>query len=170
MLRAVDEIAYELALPPSLSAVHLVFHVSLLKKYMMDHTCRSTSNLTPYPTYPTRRLHKFSTDLWRLSIWTKCLLLRCFGRGWELRSPRESMRMRCSSPFPDSSPWRTEIQGIRKLPCFVFVWLCVCCVACGCMCTTLGKFWNKNFLSGGGYKTRVVCPKALESVRSLGSD
>lgn len=36
MLRGVSEIAYKLALPPSLLAVHLVFHVSMLKKYMPD--------------------------------------------------------------------------------------------------------------------------------------
>ena len=30
------EVAYELALPPELSQVHLVFHVSMLKKYVPD--------------------------------------------------------------------------------------------------------------------------------------
>ena len=30
------EVAYRLALPPSLSAVHLVFHVSMLQKYHDD--------------------------------------------------------------------------------------------------------------------------------------
>ncbi|XP_070007881.1 uncharacterized protein [Nicotiana sylvestris] len=36
VLRRVGEVAYELALPPNLSGVHLVFHVSLLQKYHAD--------------------------------------------------------------------------------------------------------------------------------------
>lgn len=32
----VSEVAYELEIPPSLSVMHSVFHVSLLKKYMPD--------------------------------------------------------------------------------------------------------------------------------------
>ncbi|XP_070005438.1 uncharacterized protein [Nicotiana sylvestris] len=36
ILRRVGEVAYELALPPCLSAVHLVFHVSMLRKYHDD--------------------------------------------------------------------------------------------------------------------------------------
>ncbi|XP_015161172.1 uncharacterized protein, partial [Solanum tuberosum] len=31
--RYIGEVAYELALPPSLSGVHSVFHISMLKKY-----------------------------------------------------------------------------------------------------------------------------------------
>ncbi|XP_060211836.1 uncharacterized protein LOC132639406 [Lycium barbarum] len=33
ILHRVGEVAYELALPPGLSGVHPVFHVSMLKKY-----------------------------------------------------------------------------------------------------------------------------------------
>ena len=33
VLKRVGEVAYELALPPGLSGVHLVFHVSMLKRY-----------------------------------------------------------------------------------------------------------------------------------------
>ncbi|XP_070022525.1 uncharacterized protein [Nicotiana sylvestris] len=33
VLRCVGEVTYELALPPSLLAVHTVFHVSMLQKY-----------------------------------------------------------------------------------------------------------------------------------------
>ncbi|XP_070012291.1 uncharacterized protein [Nicotiana sylvestris] len=36
VLRRVGEVAYELALPPSLSAVHPIFHVSMLRKYHAD--------------------------------------------------------------------------------------------------------------------------------------
>ena len=33
VLKRVGEVAYELALPPGLSGVHPVFHVSMLKRY-----------------------------------------------------------------------------------------------------------------------------------------
>ncbi|KAK4737630.1 hypothetical protein R3W88_001327 [Solanum pinnatisectum] len=36
ILDCVGPVAYRLALPPSLSGVHLVFHVSMLKKYHGD--------------------------------------------------------------------------------------------------------------------------------------
>ena len=36
VLKRVGEVAYELALPPGLSGVHPVFHVSMLKRYHGD--------------------------------------------------------------------------------------------------------------------------------------
>ncbi|XP_059277941.1 uncharacterized protein LOC132032189 [Lycium ferocissimum] len=36
VLRRVGDVAYDLALQPGLSGVHLVFHVSMLKKYHSD--------------------------------------------------------------------------------------------------------------------------------------
>ena len=36
VLERVGTIAYQLALPPSLSSVHAVFHVSMLQKYTPD--------------------------------------------------------------------------------------------------------------------------------------
>lgn len=36
ILRRVGDLAYELALPPDLSHVHCVFHVSMLQKYLHD--------------------------------------------------------------------------------------------------------------------------------------
>ncbi|XP_070020868.1 uncharacterized protein [Nicotiana sylvestris] len=36
VLRRIGEVAYELAFPPSLSSVHPVFHVSMLRKYVGD--------------------------------------------------------------------------------------------------------------------------------------
>jgi len=38
ILRRVGEVTYELALPPSPARVHLVFHVSMLRKYHGDPT------------------------------------------------------------------------------------------------------------------------------------
>ena len=36
ILKRVGEVAYELALPPHLSAIHPVFHISVLRKYITD--------------------------------------------------------------------------------------------------------------------------------------
>ena len=38
VLERVGAVAYRLALPPSLSSVHEVFHVSMLRKYTLDPT------------------------------------------------------------------------------------------------------------------------------------
>ena len=38
ILERVDTVEYRLALPPSLSTVHEVFHVSMLRKYTLDLT------------------------------------------------------------------------------------------------------------------------------------
>ena len=40
VLRCVDEVAYQLALPPSLAAMHSVFHVSMLPRYVPDTSHR----------------------------------------------------------------------------------------------------------------------------------
>ena len=36
LLERIGIVAYRLALPPSLSSVHAVFHVSMLRKYTLD--------------------------------------------------------------------------------------------------------------------------------------
>ena len=38
ILKRVGTVAYRLALPPSLSGVHKVFHVSMLRRYTLDPT------------------------------------------------------------------------------------------------------------------------------------
>ena len=38
ILERIGQVAYRLALPPSLSGVHDVFHVSMVRKYVLDTT------------------------------------------------------------------------------------------------------------------------------------
>ncbi|XP_015159124.1 uncharacterized protein [Solanum tuberosum] len=38
ILRTVGEVAYELALPPAYSAIHPIFHVSMLRRYVPDES------------------------------------------------------------------------------------------------------------------------------------
>ena len=38
ILERVGDLAYRLALPPNISSVHNVFHVSMLRKYILDST------------------------------------------------------------------------------------------------------------------------------------
>ncbi|XP_070025818.1 uncharacterized protein [Nicotiana sylvestris] len=38
VLNKIGEVPYKLALPPSMSSVHLVFHVSMLQKYVGDQS------------------------------------------------------------------------------------------------------------------------------------
>ena len=38
VLRRMGAVAYEVALPPDFPPVHPIFHVSLLKKYVKDHS------------------------------------------------------------------------------------------------------------------------------------
>ena len=38
VLKRVDTVSYQLELPPNLSGVHAVFHVSMLRKYTPDPT------------------------------------------------------------------------------------------------------------------------------------
>ena len=37
ILKRIGKVAYELALPPTLVEVHIVFHVSMLRKYIPNH-------------------------------------------------------------------------------------------------------------------------------------
>ena len=46
ILSRVGEVAYKLAFPPSLSAIHHVFHVYMLRKYILDES--HVFNLIPW--------------------------------------------------------------------------------------------------------------------------
>lgn len=110
----------------------------------MDCTRFNMRSWMSNPTYPTRRrLSKFSTDLWRLSVGRKCFLWRCFGLSMKLRSLRGRVRARYGGTFLDSSLWRTSNWGIIMLPCFLWLSIIVCC-----MCLLLYYSGQKFFKWG----------------------
>lgn len=122
VLKRVVEATYELALPPNFPATHLVFHVSMLKKYVSYGSHRlQHESLMSNPTYLTvMRLCRFLT-IYKESVGRRYLSLMYYGHGKELRRPRGNVRTGCST-FPGSSQRATTIQGISTLPCFL--WLC----------------------------------------------
>lgn len=150
MLRWVSEVVYELALPHSLSAMHLVFLISMMKKYIPDgsHKLWQEEHLT----YLTRRrLCKFLTDMWKLSIGKKCFLWRCFGLNRELRRPRGSTRMTCGSTSIDSSLERMAIRGNSTPPCTLLLWAIIQICVSICLCVwhsvyPLRQIPRQNFL------------------------
>lgn len=75
VLRWVSEVAYELALPSSLSIMHSLFHVSMMK-YTSDGSHKLRHDvLNVNPMYHTsRRLCRFLTNLWRHFIGRTYLL------------------------------------------------------------------------------------------------
>ncbi|GAV90663.1 Chromo domain-containing protein [Cephalotus follicularis] len=64
ILERVGEVAYQLALPPALSNVHDVFHVSMLRKYIpdpshvLDHDTISVQDDLSYEELPVRILDR----------------------------------------------------------------------------------------------------------------
>ena len=74
ILERVGKVAYRLALPPDLSKVHNVFHVSMLKKYISDPThilqsepIQVNEDLT-YEEKPVRILDRKEKELWKRKI------------------------------------------------------------------------------------------------------
>lgn len=96
MLEWVGEVADKLTLPPNLSAVHQVFHVSLLKRYVPYQLHRISyeelelhSNLL-YEEEAVKILDHYSKTLCRKEVpWS-----RCSGSGVTLRRRIGSMRLR----------------------------------------------------------------------------
>ena len=108
ILSRVGEVAYKLALPPSLSAVHPVFHVSMLRKYIPDESyvlSLDSMELGPDLTYKEepiaildRQIRKFRTkELVSVNVqWKHCSVRKAT---WETES---NMRARYPQLFEAS--------------------------------------------------------------------
>ena len=89
VLEKLDAVAYRIALPPSLSAVHNVFHVSQLRRYVRDDSHvldHSELELRPDLSY---KAHPISIVDRREKI-LKVRTIRLVRISWDPRSPGES--------------------------------------------------------------------------------
>ena len=102
ILERVGTVAYRLALPPSMSGVHEVFHVSMLRKYTPDpahvvdwgHIEVDTDGT--FEEGPVCILDSRDQVLRRKTV----RLVRVYGGTMEWRSQRGSARTRCGPPIP----------------------------------------------------------------------
>lgn len=82
ILERVDKVAHRLALTPSLSSVHLVFHISMLWRYIMDNSqviSMDSIELGPNLTYeeePTAIVDRQVQKLWTKEI----ALIKVYGQ------------------------------------------------------------------------------------------
>ena len=107
ILDRIGEVAYRLALPPSLSGVHNVFHVSMLRKYVPDpshilqHEPLQIGEDLSYEEQPVQILDRKVKDLRNKSIslvkvlWRNCATEEAT---WETE---DSMRARYPDLFND---------------------------------------------------------------------
>ena len=102
ILERVDTIAYRLALSPSMTGVHEIFHVSMLRKYtpdpahMVDWGQIEVDTVGTSEEGPVCILDSRDQVLRRKSV----RLVRVLWRHYGWRSPRGSARTRCGSHIP----------------------------------------------------------------------
>ena len=102
ILERVGTIAYRLALPLSMSGVHEVFHVSMLRKYIPDlaHVVDwgqiEVDTDETFEEGPVCIVDSRDQVLRRKTV----RLVWYYGGTMEWRSPRGSERTRCGSPIP----------------------------------------------------------------------
>ncbi|XP_070020248.1 uncharacterized protein [Nicotiana sylvestris] len=102
ILDRVGEVAYRLALPPSLSAVHQVFHVSMLRKYYGD----------PY--------HVLDFSTVQLDKDLSSEEEPIFILDWQIRQFRSknfpSVRVQWKGQPPEASTWESEFDMRSRYP------------------------------------------------------
>ena len=102
ILRTVGEVAYELALPPAFSAIHPVFHVSMLRRYIPDesHVLQYDAiELDDHLTFVEEPVAILARDVRKLRLEPFLLLRSVGGIVQSRRIPRRPSR-RCESGFP----------------------------------------------------------------------
>ena len=102
ILERIGTVAYRLALPPSMSGVHEVFHVSMLRKYtpdpahVVDWGQIDVDTDGTFKEGPMCILDSRDQVLRRKTV----RLVRVLWRNVEWRSQRGSARTRCGPPIP----------------------------------------------------------------------
>ena len=102
ILERVGTVAYRLALPPSMSGVHEVFHVSMFRRYTLD-----PAHVVDWGEIEVDTDETFEEgpvcimDSWDQVLRRKTVrLVRCYGGTVEWRSQRGSARTRCGPSIP----------------------------------------------------------------------
>ena len=89
IIRIVGEVAYELALPPAFSAIHPVFHVSMLCRYILDesHVLQyDASELDDHLTFVEEPVATLARDVRKL----RSRAIPIVNVGWRHRSVEEA--------------------------------------------------------------------------------
>ena len=99
VIKKVSPVAYILALPPKLEKIHNVFHLSMLRRYMLDPShvvSLETIELRPDLTYEEELVEILAREvkeLWKSeSHWSKCC-----GETTRLRKPRGKAKKLCGN-------------------------------------------------------------------------
>ncbi|CAN4119605.1 unnamed protein product [Withania somnifera] len=101
ILERVGDVAYKLALPPTLSSVHPVFHVSMLRRYMPDesHVIREDSVLDDNPSFVEKPVKILAKEVRKL-------------RSREI----PVVKVRCSHRYVEEATWEIESEVRKRYP------------------------------------------------------
>ena len=149
ILERIGVVAYRLALPPSMSGVHEVFHVSMLQKYtpnpthVVDWGQIEVDTDGTFEEGPVCILDSRDQVLLRKIV----RLVRVLWRHMEWRSQRGSARTRCGPPIP--SCLGMKVRGLVEFTCMV-----ECTLHMQLSDVIVQNFGTKFLLRRGDCKTR----------------
>ena len=127
ILERIDTVAYRLALPPSMSGVHEVFHFSMLRKYtpdpahVVDWGQIEVDTDETFEEGPVCILDSRDQVLRRKTMRLVRVLWRHYGVEESMWECKDTMRATCSFFFRDECTWFSRLT---------FKWLVTCMIEC----------------------------------------